>query len=138
MAFADLIDLSPEQVAKMVCGFGGGVGRQREVCGAVSAMAFVLSNLYGYANPKDFNAKKQIYADIQECCNKFREENGSIVCRELLGLGKDGKPSPTPEQRTNEYYKKRPCAELVECSAKILDEFIKNKEQLKKRLHFAN
>lgn len=126
MAFADLTDMSEAQIARLTSGFGGGMGRMREVCGSISGATFILSYLNGYADPKAFDEKKQLYSDIQEVCNKFKEENGSIVCRELLGLS-DGASAPTPEKRTDSYYKKRPCAELVECSARILDDFLKNK-----------
>lgn len=125
LAFADLIDLNENQIAKLTSGFGGGMGRMREVCGSISGATFVISCLRGYDDPKAFDEKTKLYSDIQTVCNKFKDENGSIVCRELLGLS-DGASSPTPEKRTDSYYKKRPCAELVECSAQILDDFLKN------------
>lgn len=125
MAFADLTDMEEEQIARLTSGFGGGMGRMREVCGSISGAVFVMSCLRGYSDPKSFDEKKNLYADIQAVCNKFKNENGSIVCRELLSLG-NGASAPTPEKRTEGYYKKRPCAELVECSAQILDDFLKN------------
>ena len=125
MAFADLIDMDEKAVARLTSGFGGGVGRMREVCGSVLGMAFVMSALYGYDSTDDMAAKTRIYSEIQLLANKFKEENGSIVCRELLGLSISGADSPVPEKRTEGYYKKRPCAELVYMSAQILDEKIK-------------
>lgn len=127
VAFSDLVDMDEKTVARAVSGFGGGMGRLREVCGAFSGAVFVLSVLYGYEDEKAFEAKKQLYSDIQNFAEQCRNENGSIICKELLGLDKDKPCSPTPQKRTQEYYKKRPCAEIVYTCAEQLDEFIKNK-----------
>ncbi|MDE5984714.1 MAG: C-GCAxxG-C-C family protein [Eubacterium sp.] len=118
-AFCEETGLSEELTKKLTMGFGGGMGRMREVCGAISAMTFVISAIYS-------EDKANIYNRVQTVANKFREENGSIVCRELLGLSIKGADSPVPEKRTNEYYKKRPCPELVAMAADILDEYLKN------------
>ena len=119
-AFSDVTGLTPAMSAKVVSGFGGGMGRMREVCGAVSGMVFVLSNLYGYDTP-DQEAQKKIYGITQELAGKFREEAGSIICRELL----NNPPSdPTPTPRTQEFYGSRPCTRLVVLAAKILDEYL--------------
>lgn len=127
LAFADLIGMDENQIAKMTSGFGGGMGRMREVCGSISGAVFVMSCLYGYSDCKANEDKKNLYTDIQAVCKEFEKENGSIVCRELLGLDQKGASSPTPQARTESYYKKRPCVELVACSAEILDNFINNK-----------
>ena len=127
LAFSDMLDMGENQIARAVSGFGGGIGRMREVCGSVSGAVFVISNLYGYENPNDFNGKKQLYSDIQSFCRQFKDENGSIICRELLGIT-DGTGSSVPEERNSAYYKRRPCPEIVECAAKILENFLKNKE----------
>ena len=127
LAYCDELKMEPELVAKLSSGFGGGIGRMREVCGSVSGAVVVLSYLYGYSAPKAFNQKKELYQTVQEFCKAFENENGSIICRELLGLTAPGADSPTPEKRCGAYYKKRPCAELLECSAKLLDELIKEK-----------
>lgn len=127
LAYEDMLDLSPEQIANMMSGFGGGIGRMREVCGSVSGAVFVISSLYGYNEPKDFEGKKQLYSDIQDFCKAFQKANGSIVCRELLGLETKSADDPSPEQRTDNYYKKRPCSELIKSSADILEEFISKK-----------
>ncbi len=119
-AFADVTGLSAEQSSKMVSGFGGGFGRQREVCGAVSGMTLVASCLYGYQTP-DPEKQMQTYALIQKFCGEFKEEGGSLICRELL----DNPPSdPKPTPRTEEYYAKRPCARFVMLAAQILDRYI--------------
>lgn len=119
VAFAEEAGLDKETVARLTIGFGGGVGRMREVCGAVSGMAFVISALYN-------EDKGSIYERVQEVANEFRKENGSVVCRELLGLSIKGADSPVPEPRTDAYYKKRPCVELVGMSADILEKYIKS------------
>ena len=122
MAFHGETGLSEEASAKLASSFGGGLGRMREVCGAVSGMAIVLGILYGYADPRKPNASRDHYERVQALAGKFREVTGSVVCRELLG--DRSRITATPEPRTAEYYKKRPCAELVKLAADILDEYI--------------
>ena len=118
VAFCDVTGLEKDFAARMASSFGGGMGRQREVCGAVSGMLMVLGLLYGYDIPGDDISKKKQYQDIQALCAAFREEVGSIVCRE-------NPPSdPTPSPRTAEYYAKRPCARMVMTAARLMDEYI--------------
>lgn len=128
MAFADEMGIDKEIVAKLASGFGGGIGRMREVCGTVSGIAMVMSMLYGYDDPKDNSQKAELYSRIQILGEQFKKDNGSVVCRELLSLDQKGFDAPTPENRTDAYYKKRPCPELVEYAADILEEYLtKNK-----------
>lgn len=128
MAYSDLINMDKDTIAILTGGFGGGMGRMREVCGAVSGAVFILSALNGYNNPADSEGKKALYADIQKIGNAFKNENSSIICKDLLGLTSNGFDSPIPNERNANYYKKRPCQELVKSSADILDNFIKEKE----------
>ena len=121
VAFCDVTNLEEKTAARMVSAFGGGMGRLREVCGAVSGMFFVLSLLYGYDTPGDDVSKKQLYTDVQALAGKFREKCGSIICREIL---KNPPTDPTPSPRTAEYYKSRPCARMVFAAAALMDEFI--------------
>lgn len=100
------------------------MARLREVCGAVSGMFMVAGILYGYDGAKDYEGKKQHYERIQQLAKEYELRNGSIVCRELLGLGA-GKDVPVPERRTESYYKKRPCVELVGIAAAIMEQYIK-------------
>lgn len=116
MAYADLFGIDAKQAAIIAAPLGGGMGRLREVCGACSASFLVAGLAIPCDNPSDTNAKRDCYAMVQRLAERFREANGSIICRELLGLCKK-KESPTPSPRTDEYYKKRPCAELVYNSA---------------------
>ena len=121
VAFCDITGLDEKSTAKMVSAFGGGMGRLREVCGAVSGMFFVLSLLYGYDTPGDDVSKKQLYTEVQALAAQFREACGSIICREIL---KNPPTDPTPSPRTAEYYKTRPCARMVLTAATLMDEFI--------------
>lgn len=123
LAFADLFDMDEKMLLRMSSSFGGGMGRLREVCGTVSGMFLVAGLLYGYDDPKAFEEKAEHYGRIQELARRFREQQGSIVCRELLGLSGSA-DSPIPERRTEEYYRKRPCPQLAGLAAALLEEFI--------------
>ena len=123
LAYEDVIELDAETIAKLAASFGGGLSRLREVCGAVSGMAFVANFLSPCPTADDAEAKKANYALVQEFAEKFREQNGAIVCRQLLGLEKP-KDEPTPSPRTAEYYRKRPCSEYVGCAARIVAEHL--------------
>ena len=121
VAFCDVTGLEEKTAARMVSGFGGGMGRLREVCGAVSGMFFVLSYLYGYDDPKADEEKKQLYTDVQGLAAKFQQQCSSILCRDLL----DNPPSdPNPSPRTAQYYKDRPCARFVMTAAELMDAFL--------------
>jgi C_GCAxxG_C_C family probable redox protein len=121
IAFGDLTGLDEKTSARFVSGFGGGFGRLREVCGAVSGMAAVAGILYGYDSPTDDEAKMKHYELVQQLAGKFRESAGSIICREIL----ENPPSdPAPSPRTAQYYAERPCARLVHLAASILDAYI--------------
>lgn len=122
-AFAEDFDIDKRTLMMLVSPFGGGMGRLREVCGTVSGMFFVAGLIYGYSEPGDNGKKAALYAKIQELAALFREKNGSIICREILGLGA-GEDKPTPEKRTAEYYKKRPCPDLCADAAGIIAQFI--------------
>lgn len=126
LAFSDKTGLDKQTAAKLASSFGGGFARLREVCGAVSGMCMVAGLLYGYDDISDKSLKTNHYKLIQELAGRFSDEAGSIVCRELLG--KNGKDNPIPEDRTKEYYKTRPCARMVGLAARIMEEYIKDKE----------
>lgn len=121
VAFCDLTGLAPDVSAKLASSFGGGMGRLREVCGAVSGMLMVAGILYGYDNADAEETKKAHYTLVQELAGKFREENGSIICRDIL---KNPPSDPAPSPRTAEYYAQRPCARMVYSAAKIMDDYI--------------
>ena len=121
MAFSDVVGLEEGFCAKAVSSFGGGMGRLREVCGAVSGMLFVAGILYGYDTKDDDAIKKEHYTRVQELAGKFRDEVGSIICREIL---KNPPSDPTPTPRTEQYYKDRPCAHMVVTAVRIMEEYI--------------
>ena len=120
MAYADVLGLPEKSVAKLASGFGGGFGRLREVCGCVSGMTLVAGTIVSADDPSDREARTANYALVQEFADAYRKENGSIICRELLGLNGGLREAPQPSERTAEYYRKRPCEELVGMAAGIL------------------
>ena len=122
-AFCDETGLDMETALRLSSSFGGGMGRLREVCGAVTAMFMIAGIKYGYSDPADSEAKQEHYCLVQALAHRFKGMNGSYICRELLGLDA-GADSPVPAARTQEYYDTRPCAGLVECAADILDGLI--------------
>ncbi|ABN52630.1 C_GCAxxG_C_C family protein [Acetivibrio thermocellus ATCC 27405] len=123
-AYCEDVGIDMKTALMIASPFGGGIGRLREVCGAASAMFMIAGLKYGYVDPKDMNAKKEHYELVQKLVERFKEENGSIICRELLGLNVVH-DKPEPEKRTEGYYKKRPCAEIVRSAAEIVDELLK-------------
>lgn len=129
LAFSDLIPMDKNNLLRMVSPMGGGMGRLREVCGGVSGMFLVLGMIYGYSDPKARDEKAELYGRVQELAARFEEKNHSIVCRELLGLS-EKRQQPVPEERTQEYYKKRPCPELIGMAAEILDHYLSEQPDL--------
>lgn len=127
-AFAHRFGIDEDTAKKISAGLGGGVGRLREVCGAVSGGAMVIGSLTAATEGHDAEGKQKNYELVQEFARRFIDENGSVICHELLGLDKESEKSPKPDSRTAEYYKKRPCVELVECAAEILEDMIKEYE----------
>ena len=121
VAFHKELNLTLQYAAKMASSFGGGMGRMREVCGAVSGMLMVAGLLYGYDTPGDDVSKKAHYTLVQELAGQFRDEVGSIVCREIL---KNPPSDPNPTPRTAEFYAQRPCARMVILAGQILDRYI--------------
>lgn len=124
LAYQDMIPIDKSILSKMASSFGGGMGRLREVCGSVSGMFLIAGILYGYDEPETGQVKAEHYARIQELARRFEEKHGSIICREMLGLSVKH-DVPVPEARTSEYYKKRPCAEIIGDAAEILEQYIK-------------
>ena len=125
LAFAQEMGLTREQALKISSGFGGGVGRMREVCGAFCGVVTVLSMVY--ADPADPKDKSRMYALVQQAAEQYRTRNGggSIICRELLAkAGAAPTGGTAAEERTADYYKKRPCPELCRICADLCAEFI--------------
>jgi C_GCAxxG_C_C family probable redox protein len=126
-AFCDETGVDSETALKISASFGGGMGRLREVCGAVSGMFLVVGAKYGYAKPDDRVAKDEHYRLIQELAKKFKEHEGTIICSELLGR-EAGWDNPNSDERTRDYYNLRPCAKFVVEAAIILDEYIASRK----------
>jgi len=110
---------------KLTSSFGGGMGRLREVCGAVSAMFMLLGLKKGYTAPTDDETKEKHYTKVQELAKKFENRFGSIVCRDLLGLP-DGKSEAKPAKRTEQYYQERPCEEFIKFASKLIEKELLN------------
>ncbi len=120
-AFCEEFNIDFETGLKMSSSLGGGMGRLREICGAVSSMFLIAGLKYGYTDISTDEAKINHYKLIQELAKRFQKEAGSIICRELI---KEEKNGFIPEKRTEEYYKKSPCAKLVKLAAKITKEML--------------
>ena len=123
LAFEDMLTIDLDTALKIASPFGGGMGRLREVCGSISGMFMVLGFIKGYHEPGNYEGKKELYEHVQELARRYEEVNGSIICRDLLGLSVK-KEEATPEKRTEEYYKKRPCAEKIGSAAEILEQYL--------------
>lgn len=122
LAFQDVIGLPQDTIARISSGFGGGMGRLREVCGAVSGMTFMAGVIAPASHPENREERKVNYALVQEFAESFRKQNGSIVCRELLGFRAEHKDSPAPSVRNEQWYTDRPCEGLVGSAARIIAE----------------
>ncbi len=122
-AFAEEIGFDEKTALKIAAPFGGGFGRQREVCGAVSGMLMVFGYLNGYEIPETGEIKMKHYEQTRALCESFKEQNGSIICRDIL---KNAEVGGTPEARTKQYYSERPCVRCVRTASEVLEDFIKN------------
>lgn len=120
--FADDLGMDFETALKLSSSFGGGMGRLREVCGAVSAMFMIAGLKYGYTSPNNKEIKTEHYKRIQEIAQKFKDKHETIICRELLGV--DADDNPIPSDRTKEYYESRPCEQIIGDAAEIISEYI--------------
>ena len=127
MALADLYGIPEQQAARLSASFGGGVGRLRVMCGACSAMALLEGLESGATEAADAEGKQANYKNVQLLVHRFAEQNGSYICRELLQLRKDAPTPPTPDERTAEYYRQRPCLRMVESATRIYCERYTNK-----------
>ena len=133
LAYNDVFGIDDQTAAAISSGFGGGMGRMREVCGAVSGMVMLAGLIRPAQDPSVKDWRTANYALVQEMAGDFKALNGSIVCKELLGLVPMGSGTPVPQEspepsdRTPEYYKKRPCVKMVEEAARIFGEYLESK-----------
>lgn len=121
-AYSDIYDIPSELALKLSASFGGGIGRTRETCGAVCGMVMLAGLETGQTQEGDDHQKQANYKQVQRLIETFKEENGSSICRELLGVKKNAKIVSAPDPRTAEYYKQRPCLRMVESAARIIGE----------------
>lgn len=130
LAFADLYGMDEDMAKRVSAGFGGGVGRMRMMCGAVSGMVMLAGLDAGQTEGNDRKGKADCYAVVQGLVNKFKDENGSVICAELLGMKgcKVVKNSNIPDERNAEYYRVRPCSQKVENAAGLFAEYLASKE----------
>lgn len=125
-AYGDLFGIDRQTAMNLTNAMGGGISRLREVCGTVSAIALLTGLAEGAVDPGDLKARERVYQRTRDLLARFEEENGSLLCRELLGkTGPD--MSAQPSERTPEYYKKRPCARFVASAAQIIEENLMEK-----------
>ncbi len=127
-AFSDVTGLDEEFALRLASSFGGGMGRMREVCGTCSAMFMIAGILYGYSSKNNIGEKTEHYRRIQHLAEEFKKRHETINCLELL-KGLKVTKDPTPEQRTEQYYKVRPCIKFVRSAAEILDEYIAQNQE---------
>ena len=123
-AFSHRFGIDEDTAKRISAGLGGGVGRNREVCGAVSGAAMAIGSIKAATQGEDAKGKQEYYELVREFCEKFKEIHGSIICRELLRIAANKKESATPDDRTAEYYKNRPCLKIVEDAAEIVAQMI--------------
>ena len=123
MSFEDMLGYDNKTIALIAQPFGGGIAGMREVCGTVSGMAIVIGILFGGDNPNDRLKRRDIYKRVQEVSQQFEKDNGSLICRELLGMTKLGTSKGAPHDRPQNF-KKRPCPELAKYAADILESYI--------------
>ena len=128
-AFADLYGLDEVMAKRIAAGFGGGVGRMRMMCGAVSGIVMLVGLDCGQTEGDDRAGKSACYKVVQELLAQSKEQNGSLICAEILGIQGHEKAacSYIASPRTAEYYKTRPCAAKVESAARIFADYLKNK-----------
>ncbi|MGN1061244.1 MAG: C-GCAxxG-C-C family protein [Candidatus Coproplasma sp.] len=123
-AFADLFGFDNVTAMKFAEGLGGGMGRMRLTCGAVAATSVLASMKMSSGEPGDLKLRGEIYAVIQKMAGEFKENNGSVICAELLGAALPKDNSATPEERTPDYYKRRPCADKIYQCALLVEKYL--------------
>jgi len=124
MAYADAYGIEQETAAKLATSFGGGMGRLREVCGAVSGMLLVLGMEYPFINTKDKASKNTNYKAVQHVAEEFKAVMGSYICADILKI-KHVPQNPESSERNEAYYKSRPCTKCVATAAQIVGTEIK-------------
>ena len=120
--YGEQFGLDRDVALKITSGFGGGIARRGEICGAVSGAIIVIGLKYGLTDADDKEAKEKTYEMIKLFIQKFEDSNESIVCKDLLGYNIN-----TPEglEYVNEKgLTKIICPNLVKNAAEILETII--------------
>ena len=125
LAYSDVFELDLDMAKKMSVSFGGGMGRMREVCGTVSAMAMLAGFKYPVTDPSDQEARTRNYAMVQKMGDLFKENHETIICRQLLPAAEAASTAPAPSVRTQQFYAKRPCSRYVADAARIAGQMLK-------------
>jgi C_GCAxxG_C_C family probable redox protein len=123
-AYSDLFGMSAEDAMRAAEGFGGGMGRQRLTCGAVSGMVMLAGLKYSKATAGDIENRTLIYETVRKMTNEFKQQNNTIMCRDLLGIDRNNNEGARPDKRTEEYYKKRPCLGCIGNCAEIIERIL--------------
>ncbi len=126
--FAEHYNIDQPTMLRLATGFGGGIGRMRQTCGAFCALTLLASLEKGFDTAPNNDAKKSCYELVQQLAQDFKAQCGSTICSELLQLSKDHKISATPAERTQKYYQKRPCAEIVATAVRIYENYLNSKQ----------
>lgn len=126
LAYSDVFELEPNMAKMMSVSFGGGVGRMREICGTVSAMAMLAGFKYPVLDQTNQEARTKNYGIVQKMADRFKEKHGTIVCRSLLPAAEAAQTAPAPSERNAAYYAKRPCSKYVGDAARIAGQMLKN------------
>ena len=127
-AFCEELGIDFDTAIKLVSPLGGGMGRLREVCGAVSGMFLLTGIVFGYTEPNNLEVKGKLYERVEELAKRFKAKRSTIICRELLE-GVETSDSPEPSERTEEYYLKRPCLKIIEDATQIFEDYLSEQKQ---------
>lgn len=123
-AYADLFGMDQETAMRVAEGFGGGMGRMRLTCGAVSGMFMLAGLKFSRAQAADLETRTKVYDMVQKMAEDFKDMNGSIICADLLGINLPKDKGAVPTKRDDEFYKKRPCVACIEDCAKIVEKYL--------------
>ena len=111
--YAEELSMDRTSALKISCGFGAGMGRRQEVCGAVSGAILLIGCKHGKTIREDKAANELTYKLVRELSDKFIAKHGSISCKELLGCN-----LLTPEGQ--QFYKENNCRDL-KCAPYVHD-----------------
>ncbi len=124
MAFIDDLGIEKRQAMKLASGFGGGMGRMQEVCGAVSGGILALGATFGHGEPSESEAQKKTYTLVQELMKRFKAQHASCLCRDLV-QGIDLKTEEGQKQFKERDLRNKVCVPCVRTAVEIVEELRK-------------